>query len=126
MNVTGIEYYFSSRKFEEEGKPIRGYRKPIRNIWKETQHLKVTEQRFCDQARIIRMNGSLTQLEVNVIKKSMMDENADKNDQIVGNDHNDDHGETTENQRKNLVNVLQGNVSLKSENVERMSKGERR
>ena len=93
MNVTVIEYYFFSRKFEEEGKPIRGYRKPIRHIWKETQHLKVTEQGFCDQARIIRLNGWLTQLEINVIKKSIIDENADKKYQIIGNDDIDDHGE---------------------------------
>ena len=125
MNVTVIEYYFFSRKFEEEGKPIRGYRKPIRHIWKETQYLKVTEQRFCDQARIIRMNGWLTRLEINLIKKSMMDENPDKNDQIVDNDDNEDHGETTENQRKNFVNVLESNISLRSENVERISKAER-
>ena len=104
---------------------MRGYRKPIRHIWKETQYLKVTEQRLCDQARIIRMNGWLTRLEINLIKKSTMDENADKNDQIVDNDDNEDHGETTENQRKNFVNVLESNISLSSENVERISKAER-
>ena len=54
-----------------------------------------------------------------------MDENPDKNDQIVDNDDNEDHGETTENQRKNFVNVLESNISLRSENVERISNAER-
>ena len=40
--------------------------------------LKVTEQRVCYQARVIRMNGWLTELEMNVIKKSTVNENADK------------------------------------------------
>ena len=56
----------------------------MHNIWKETQGLKVIEQRLCDQARMIRMNGWLTELEMNVIKKSMVNENADKNDQNSG------------------------------------------
>ena len=57
MNVAVMECYFLSRPFDEEGKPIRGYRKQMHNIWKERQGLKVTEQRLCDQARMIRMNG---------------------------------------------------------------------
>ena len=84
MNVAVMECYFLSRPFDEEGKPIRGYRKQMHNIWKETQGLKVIEQRLCDQARMIRMNGWLTELEMNVIKKSMVNENADKNDQNSG------------------------------------------
>ena len=58
----------------------------MHNIWKERQGLKVTEQRLCDQARMIRMNEWLTELEMNVIKNRMMSENADKNDQNSGND----------------------------------------
>ena len=62
------------------------YRKRMHNIWKERQGLKVTEQRLCDQARMIRTNEWLTELEMNVIKNRMMSENADKNDQNSGND----------------------------------------
>ena len=68
MNVAVMECYFLSRSFDEEGKPIRGYRKQMHNIWKERQGLKVTEQRLCDQARMIRMNEWLTEAEMNVIK----------------------------------------------------------
>ena len=69
----------------------------MHSMWKKRQGLKVTKQRLCDQARMIRMNGWLTELEMNVIKKSMMNENAGKNDQNIGNDYNDDQGEATEN-----------------------------
>ena len=84
MNVAVMECYFLSRPFDEEGKPIRGFRKRIYNIWKERQGLKVTEQKLCDQARMIRMNGWLTELEMNAIKKCIMNENANKNDQNSG------------------------------------------
>ena len=77
----------------------------MHNIWKETQGLKVIEQRLCYQARMIRMNGWLTELEMNVIKKSMVNENADKNDQNSGNDDNDDPGGATENKCENSVIV---------------------
>ena len=47
--------------------------------------MKVTEQRVCYQARVIRMNGWLTELEMNVIKTSTVNENGGKNDQNSGN-----------------------------------------
>ena len=69
MNVAGMECYFLSRTCDKEGKPIRGFRKRMYNNWKERQGLKVTEQRLCDQDRMIRMNGRLMELEMNAIKK---------------------------------------------------------
>ena len=110
MNVAVMECYLLSRPFDEQGKSIRGYRKRMHNIcniWKERQGLKVTEQMVCYQARVIRMNGWLTELEMNVIKKSTVNENADKNDQNSGNDDNDDPGGATENKCENSVIVWQ-------------------
>ena len=63
------------------------------------------------------MNGWLTELKMNVIKKSMTNENAENNDQNMGSD-DDDQGEAKENEYKHLVNVLQNNVTLSFENVE--------
>ena len=111
MNVAVMECYFLSRPFDEEGKPIRGFRKRMHNIWKERQGLKVTEQRLCEQARMIRMNEWLTELEMNAIKK---------NDQNSGNDDNDDQGEATENECEKLANVF-----LSFENVEERSEREK-
>ena len=82
----------------------------MHSMWKKRQGLKVTKQRLCDQARMIRMNGWLTEPEMNVTKKSMMNENADKNDQNSGDDSNDDQGEATENECENLMNVSLNNV----------------
>ena len=59
--------------------------------------MKVTEQRLCGQDRMIRMNGQLIKLEMNVIKKGMMNEHAGKKEQNIGNDYDDDQGEATEN-----------------------------
>ena len=112
MNVAVMESYFFSRPFHEEGKPIRGYRKRMQNIWKERQGLKVTEKRLSDQARMIRTNGWQTELEINVTKKGLVNENPNKNDQNNGNDNIDDQREVTENECENLVNFLQNNVSL--------------
>ena len=69
----------------------------MHKIQKEKQGLKVTEQKLCDQARMVRMNGWLTKLEMNVIKESMMNENEDKNKKISGNGNDDDQGKATEN-----------------------------
>ena len=69
----------------------------MHKIQKEKQGLKVTEQKLCDQARMIRMNGWLTKPEMNVIKESMMNENEDKNKKISGNGNDDDQGKVTEN-----------------------------
>ena len=42
----------------------------MHSMWKKRQGLKATKQRLCDQARMIRMNGWLTEIEINVIKKA--------------------------------------------------------
>ena len=39
-----MECYFLSRPFDEEGNPIRGYKKQMHAIWKERQSFKVREQ----------------------------------------------------------------------------------
>ena len=74
------------------------------------QGLEIIEQRLCDQARMIRMNGWLTKIETNVIKKGMINENADQNDQNSCNNDNNDQEEATENECENSVDVLQNNI----------------
>ena len=58
-----------------------------------------------------------------VTKKSMMNENADKNDQNIGSD--DDHREAIQNEYEDLVNVLQNKLILSFENVWGMSEEEK-
>ena len=92
-----MECYIFSRLFDEKGKPITGHRKQMHGIWKERQGLKVTKQRLCDQAGMIRINGWLTELEMKVIKKRMINENAHKNNHNTGSDDDDDQSEATKN-----------------------------
>ena len=61
LNTAAMECYFQSRSEEEEGKRIRGYRR-MHNIWKERYGTEIIEQRFCDKARMIRINEWITKL----------------------------------------------------------------
>ena len=59
------------------------------------------------------------------LKKCMMNENANKNDQNSGKDDTDDQGEVTENECKNFANVLLNNIPLNFENIEGRSEEEK-
>ena len=61
LNTAAMECCFQSRSVEEEGKRIRGYRR-MHNIWKERYGTEIIEQRFCDEARMIRINEWITKL----------------------------------------------------------------
>ena len=60
-----------SKPIDDVGKPIRGYRRRMHKVWNERQTFKVTEQRLCDQACMIRKNGWLTQVELEEIKRKI-------------------------------------------------------
>ena len=72
-----MECYFSSRPVDKEGKPVRGYRKIMHNIWKERYHTEITEQRSCDQARMIRKNKWITKLELENLKRKILQKERD-------------------------------------------------
>ena len=59
-----MECFLRSKLFDDEGKPIRGYRWRLMQEWKEHGVYEITEQRLCDQARAIRKNGWLSDLEL--------------------------------------------------------------
>ena len=52
-----MECFYRSKPFDEEGKPIRGYRKRMLREWRERGMFESIEQRVCDQARAMRKNG---------------------------------------------------------------------
>ena len=56
LNTAVMECYFLTRPVDEEGKPVRGCRRRMYNIWKERNGTEIREQRLCDQARMIRKN----------------------------------------------------------------------
>ena len=74
VNTVAMECFYRSKPFDEEGKPVRGYRQRIFREWRDRGLLESTEQRVCDQARAIRKNGWLSQLELEAIKRQVEDE----------------------------------------------------
>ena len=49
----------------------------MHNFWKEQQHTEITEQRLCDQARMIRKNERITKLELENIKRKVLQKEKD-------------------------------------------------
>ena len=101
MNVDIVECYFLTEPVDESGKPIRGYRRRMYNTWKERQGFNITEQRLCDQARMIRKNEWLTTLDFEDIKKRVIkvnfqeDECEEQNrDEATGEENNIENDDT--------------------------------
>ena len=67
-----MECYFLSRLVEEEGKPVRGYRRRMHNIWNEQCCTEITEQCLRDHARMIRKNECITKLELENIRRKVL------------------------------------------------------
>ena len=61
----------------ENGVPMRGYRQRLFREWQEIGLFESTEQRICDQARTIRKNGWLTELEIEVRKREISQEDSE-------------------------------------------------
>ena len=71
VNKVVTECFYRNKPFDEEGKPIRGYRKRMFTEWSEKGMFESTEQRVCDQARAVRKNGWLSELELEAIKRQV-------------------------------------------------------
>ena len=69
MNIAVMECYYMSCPVDEGGKPVRGYRKRMHYAWKERGLMNISEQRLCDQARMIRKNEWFTAAELEEIKR---------------------------------------------------------
>ena len=74
VNKVVMECFYRSNPFNEEGRPIRGYRQRMFREWRARGMFDSTEQRICDQARAIRKNGWLSELELEMIKRKIEDE----------------------------------------------------
>ena len=64
-----MECFFRSKFFDDDRKPIRGYRQQVMQEWKEHGVFQITEQRLCNQARALRENGWLSDLEFENIRR---------------------------------------------------------
>ena len=74
VNKIVMECFYRSKPFDEEGKPVRGYRQRMFREWRDRGLFESTEQRVCDQARAIMKNGWLSQLELEAVKRQVEDE----------------------------------------------------
>ena len=64
----------------------RGYRKRMSAIWREIGVFQVTEQRLADQARAIRINAWLTDVEIEELKRKIERENT-REENVESNEH---------------------------------------
>ena len=68
-----MKCYFLSRSVDEEGKPVRGYKKRMHNIWKKRYGTEITKQRLREQARISK-NEWITKLKLENIRRLLQKE----------------------------------------------------
>ena len=65
-----MECYYISNPIDENGVPIEEYRQRMYREWLERGPFRdATEQTICDQARAMRKNGWLTEIELEMIKR---------------------------------------------------------
>ena len=76
VNKVVLECYLRRKPVNENGVPIRGFRQRLFRVWQEIRLFESTEQRICDQARAIRKNGWLSELEIEVIKRKINQEDC--------------------------------------------------
>ena len=69
VNKVVVECFYRSKPFDEEAKPVRGYRQRMFREWRDRGMFESMEQCVCDQARAIRRNGWLSELELEAIKR---------------------------------------------------------
>ena len=74
INKVVMECFYRSKPYDENGKPLRGYRQRMFREWEERGMFESTEQRISDQARLIRKNGYLSEVELETIKRAIKEE----------------------------------------------------
>ena len=117
MNIAVMECYYLSNPVDDNGKPVRGYRRRMHSFWKERQSFNITEQRLCDQARLIRKNNWLTALQLAEIKDRVWNVSVvEGTDNYAG-----DVGEEV----VEVNNTVKDDSCLISANIEELSNEER-
>ena len=126
INKLVMECFYRSKPFDIDGKPIRGYRQRMMHEWRERGRFDITEQRLCDQARAIRKNEWLSELELENIKR-MINGDIDKN----GNEEDEEtEAEGSENVRSEINvqnnNILhESDINISIQNIETLDEEER-
>ena len=65
-----MECYYRWNPIDKNGVPLKGYRQRMNREWLERGPFgDATEQRICDQERVIRKNGWLMEVELEMLKR---------------------------------------------------------
>ena len=123
-----MECFFRSKPFDDDGKPIRGYRQRMMQEWKEHGvFFEITEQRLCDQARAIRKNGWLSDLELENIRRMIEAESEIMNESIEDVEENQTEGDIVRTSERNeqigddldeTINNVPANVETLDEEIQ--------
>ena len=108
INVVIMECFYLSKPFSEDGKPQRGYRQRMHRIWQERGLFPTSEQRICDQARAIRKNNWLTDIELESIRRRVLSEEIS-------------HGEENLERLEETDGNMAMNAEMRTEHEERAS-----
>ena len=71
MNLAVMECFYLSKPIGDNGRTARGYRGRMHTLWKSRGY-QSSEQRVCDQVRAIKMNGWLSEVELNEVRKRVL------------------------------------------------------
>ena len=114
-----MEWFFRSKPFHDDDKPIRGYRQRLMQEWKEHGVFEITKKRLCDQAKAIRKNGWLSDLELENIRRMIEAESEIVNESIEDVEENQAERNivrTTE--RNDTINNVAVNVEILDEETQ--------
>ena len=99
-----MKCFFRSKPFDDDCKSIRGYMQRMMQEWKEHGVFEITEERLCDQARAVRKNWWLSDLELEIIRRMIEAESEIVNESI---------GDVEENQAEwNIVRTSERNEQI--------------
>ena len=107
-NMIVMECYCRSRHVSETEVPIRGYRKKMYSQWKIRGMFESTEHRICDQARAMKKNGWLSDLELEAMRRNIeMEDNVVNNVEIREETNHHDTNSIVEEAYKQQLEVIE-------------------
>ena len=114
-----MECFFRSKSFDDDDKPIRGYRQRLMQEWKEHGVFEITEKRLCDQAKAIRKNGWLSDLELENIQRLIEAKSEIVNESIEDVEENQtDRNIVRSTERNDTINNVVVNVETLDEETQ--------
>ena len=96
-----MECFLRSKPIDDDGKSIRGYKQRMMQEWKEHGVFEITEQRLREQARAIRKNGWLSDLELENIRRMIEAESEIMNESIEDVEENQTEGDIVRTSERN-------------------------